>query len=118
MLKGFGRDFHPSKGQVHVWLKMDGPDEARVNVRLSHLKAVFFVHDFEGGPRSDAAEAAVAAAAGRRVVVAFLDGEVLDATTLNYAAEAPGFFVSPLDPSTNNQRIFVINEAVRHVQFP
>jgi hypothetical protein len=115
LLKGFGRDFHPPKGEVYLWPAVDAPNESRITIRLIHLKAVFFVHDFDGGSRE---EPEADAMTGRRIVVTFLDGEVLDATTLNYGADAPGFFVSPTDTATNNERIFVVNDAVRHVQFP
>ena len=95
---------------------------SRISVQLSHLKAVFFVHDFDGGPALDSSEAVLNAGdalfnAGRRILVTFADGELLDGRTLNYSAEAPGFFVSPIDPTTNNQRIFVVNAAVTHVRF-
>lgn len=119
MLKGLGRDFYPAKGHIHVWPVIDAPAASRISVRLAHLKAVFFVHDFDGAPpQVEAAAPASPLVAGRRIIVTFMDGEVLDATTLNYSAEAPGFFVSPSDTTSNNERIFVINEAVRHVQFP
>jgi hypothetical protein len=118
MLKGFGRDFFPANGQIHVWPKMDAPRESRITVRLGHLKAVFFVHDFEGAPLQVEQATPTGVNTGRRIIVTFVDGEALDGTTLNYAADAPGFFVSPADVATNNQRIFVVNEAVRHVQFP
>ena len=32
--------------------------------------------------------------------------------------DSAGFYLSPHDQRGNNLRIFVINEAVRHVQFP
>ncbi len=37
--------------------------------------------------------------------------------TLNYGADAVGFFLTPCDPKSNNLRTFVINRAVRHVKF-
>jgi hypothetical protein len=51
------------------------------------------------------------------VTITFLDGETLVGTTLTYSAEAPGFLVLPVDESSNNQQIFVVNGAVRHMQF-
>ena len=115
MLKGFGRDFHPAKGQVHIWPAIDAPAQARISVQLGHLKAVFFVHDFDGGTTVEPEDSLLNA--GRRILLTFVDGEKLDGKTLNYAADAPGFFVTPLDPTTNNERIFVVNRAVNHVQF-
>ena len=115
VLKGLGRDFVPGKGHVQVWPAIDAPPESRITVPLGHLKAVFFVHDFQGGVDFEGQPAVVAA--GRRIIVTFLDGEALEGLTLNYATEGPGFFVTPLEAG-NNQRIFVVSGAVRHVIFP
>jgi hypothetical protein len=43
---------------------------------------------------------------------------VLVGTTLNYRADAQGFFVVPTDPGANNTRVFVVSSAVRRVRFP
>jgi len=117
MLKGFGRDFYPAKGQVHVWQRPDGPPQSRISVQLSHLKAVFFVHDFDGATSPEPASAG-GANSGRLIDVTFVDGELLSGRTLNYAGDGPGFFMTPVDNTTNNHRIFVVNNAVRSVQFP
>ena len=113
-LKGHCRGFIPSRGYLCVSPAPDAPQSAASTVLLRHLKAVFFVHDLEAAPEH--AEAAPAAR-GRNIVVTFMDGEVLSGTTLNYAVDGPGFFLSPHD-QRNNQRIFVVNEAVRQVRFP
>ena len=116
MLKGFGRDYYPAKGQVHIWQAPDGPPQSRISVQLSHLKAVFFVHDFEGATGVELP--AAGANAGRQINVTFVDGEAMAGRTLNYRADGPGFFMTPTDAATNNHRIFVVNNAVRTVQFP
>jgi hypothetical protein len=89
-----------------------------MTIPFAHLKAVFFVHDFAGNPdhlpRPDADDPS---ARGRRVTVTFVDGEVLRGATLGYSQNSPGFFVSPLDSTSNNTRIFVLAGAIRHVQF-
>ena len=118
LLKGYGRDLQPTRGSLELCNDPDGPDESRVTIPFAHLKAVFFVQDFAGNPdhllRPDADDAS---ARGRRVTVTFVDGEVLRGATLGYSQNAPGFFVSPLDSSSNNTRIFVLAGALRHVQF-
>jgi hypothetical protein len=116
MLKGFGRDFFPAKGQVHVWPRPDAPPQSRISVQLTHLKAVFFVHDFAGATGVEMPPPS--ANSGRIVDVTFTDGEILGGRTLTYSAEGPGFFMTPTDCTSNNQRIFVVNNAVRTVQFP
>ena len=115
MLKGYCRGFIPSRGYLSVSPAPDAAQATVTTVLLRHLKAVFFVHDLEGAP---ADVEPTPAARGRNIVVSFMDGEVLNGTTINYAVDGPGFFVSPREPRGNNLRIFVVNEAVRHVQFP
>ncbi|HEU5258838.1 MAG TPA: hypothetical protein VFU28_22775 [Vicinamibacterales bacterium] len=118
LLKGYGRDLQPTRGSLDLCNDPDGPDESRMTIPFAHLKAVFFVQDFAGNPdhlpRPDADDPS---ARGRRVTVTFVDGEVLRGATLGYSQNAPGFFVSPLDSTSNNTRIFVLAGAIRHVQF-
>jgi hypothetical protein len=118
LLKGYGRDFMPARGHVHVWSAPEGPLESRVTVPIRHLKAVFFVRDFNGDPPGLLPRVEGSLNNGRRIIVTFLDGEVLTGATLNYTPEGPGFFVLPLEEKSNNHRIFVVQEAIRHVQFP
>jgi hypothetical protein len=119
LLKGHCFGFHPSSGQVHVAADAGDPASSRVTVPLSHLKALFFVHELEGraGLPAGAAKPRGDLLRGRSVTITFMDGETLVGTTLTYSAEAPGFFVLPVDESSNNQQIFVVNGAVRHMQF-
>ena len=117
ILKGYGRNFTPSRGHVQIEAVPDGPAVARIVVRLAHLKALFFVHEFDG-LKSDAGLVPNTQARGRPIVVTFFDGEVMIGTTLNYSAAGPGFFMSPVDAQTNNQRLFVVSSAVQRVEFP
>jgi hypothetical protein len=115
IVRGYTNDFHPSKPHLHVTPE-NQPDEA-LFLAVSQLKAVFFVRDFAGDPtrvdRSDFAESSH----GRKVEVAFEDGEVLLGTTLAYKGDGCGFFVHPADSSSNNLRVFVSPGATRHVKF-
>jgi len=118
LLKGYGRDIQPTRGSLELCHDPDGPDESRITIPFAHLKAVFFVHDFAGNPEHcPALDADAVSARGRRITVTFVDGEILRGATLGYNQNAPGFFVSPLDPTSNNARIFVLAGAIRHVQF-
>ena len=47
----------------------------------------------------------------------FRDGEVLVGSSTAYDAARPGFFMTPADPKSNNDRIFVVMKAVRAVAF-
>jgi len=118
LLKGYGRDFLPARGSVDLWNDPGSVSESPITIPFAHLKAVFFVHDFEGNPaHSPSPDADDPSARGRRITVTFVDGEVLRGVTLGYQQNAPGFFVSPLDSSTNNLKMFVLAGAIRHVQF-
>jgi hypothetical protein len=118
ILKGFTHDFHPSRTQFSLWPSIDAAPSDRRHIPVSQLKAVFFVRDFEGNPAyEDPRTFDGAASAGRRLEVTFADGELLVGTTLSYSPEGSGFFVVPADAGGNNERIFVVTAAIRHVRF-
>lgn len=119
MLKGYTLDFHQSRGHFSLWPSVNAAGSERVIVPLARLKALFFVRDFAGNPAHTTSPAHVdESAAGRRVEVTFLDREVVRGRTLSYRPDGSGFFLTPSDTSGNNQRVFVITAAVRHVRFP
>jgi hypothetical protein len=115
VVRGYTNDFHPSKTHLHLTPDHNGGET--MFLAVSQLKAVFFVRDFEGDPsRVDRSEFDNAQH-GRKVEVAFEDGEVLRGTTLAYRADGSGFFVSPADAGSNNMRVFVSPGATLHVKF-
>ena len=85
---------------------------------MMDLKAVFFVRDFVGNPQyaEQKAFAEGERPPGRPVAVVFTDGEVLTGYTLGYDRQRPGFFLLPVDPRSNNLRVFVVATAVREVR--
>jgi hypothetical protein len=117
VVKGYAQNFTPRNGHLKVWPTPECPSEERVRVGLGQLKAVFFVHDLDGTP-AGAEPRNCQSEPGRRVVVTFADGEVMNGTTLNYSEAEPGFFMTPVGLKTNNIRAFVISAAVTRVQFP
>ncbi len=91
---------------------------AAVKIPLADLKAVFFVKTLEGDKAHvERLDLAGASGQGRPVRVAFKDGEVIAGFTVGYAPDRPGFFVIPVDPTSNNVRIFVVRAAVAKVEF-
>lgn len=117
--KGYTLDFHPSREHLSLWPSVNASRAERVIVPLGRLKALFFVKDFDGDPsRVRPADDFGDTSSGRRIEVTFQDREVLRGTTLAYRPDGTGFFVTPADPSGNNQRVFVVAGAVRHVRFP
>ena len=117
LLKGFSREFTVLSTVLHVWPSPNAALSTRVAVPLHHLKAVFFVRDFDGDP-DHVDDGTAGEGHGRRIAITFLDGETLTGTTLNYSRDAAGFFVRPADSAGNNVRIFVSSRAIRHVHFP
>lgn len=118
ILKGFSQDFHGSKPQFSLWPSINAAPAERIVVPLARLKAVFFVREFGGNRDHIEQKTFENAAHGRRIEVTLLDDEVLVGTTLNYRSDTTGFFLNPVDPLANNQRVFVVASAVRQVRFP
>ena len=115
IVRGYTNDFHPSKPHLHLTPE-DRASEPTF-VPLVALKAVFFVRDFAGDPARTDRTDFQDASHGRKVEVAFEDGEVLLGTTLAYRGDGAGFFVHPADSKSNNMRVFVAPGATRHVRF-
>jgi hypothetical protein len=49
--------------------------------------------------------------------VTCLDGEVMVGTTTGYDPKRPAFFLFPIDPLSNNVRVFVVTKTVRTARF-
>jgi hypothetical protein len=118
-LKGTAQNFFPNKSNFHVNRQGGtGPGDP-VEVNVEDLKAIFFVRDFTGNPKHVERKklAPGARAQGRLMEVICKDGEVIVGTTTGYDPKRPGFFLFPIDPSTNNVRIFIVTSAVRTARF-
>jgi hypothetical protein len=94
----------------------NGPEASRITIPLSDLKALFFVQDFDGYLEHRLTMDAWTEHR-RQIAITFLDGDVLEGTTLSYSPKGPGFFVTPFG-GAGNLRIFVASGALRHVRFP
>ena len=116
VLKGTTQDFSVSPRFLprHP-RRTPAPTPVRVNVPA--LKAVFFVKDHTGDKDYNEKKAFDKLVPGRKLQVTFRDGEVLVGSSTAYDAARPGFFMTPADPKSNNDRIFVVMKAVRSVAF-
>lgn len=117
VLKGTTHDFAPNKTKFHL---APGGDQAAkpVEVQVDSLKAVFFVKSWDGDPkRVDDNSLEGANGQGRRAVVTFGDGEIIAGFTVGYDKGKPGFFMIPADPRSNNTRVFVVNTAVKKLEW-
>jgi hypothetical protein len=114
ILKGTTDDFFPNKDMFH--LKAKGGGEIR-EVRLTNLKAVYFVKSFEGDPLYQDKADQERAGFGKKIKVIFRDGETQVGYTQGFTPDRNGFFVFPADPDSNNDRVFVVNASTEKVHF-
>jgi Family of unknown function (DUF6982) len=114
VIKGYTYDFFPNKAIFHFYPAGGETSGGGTEISIRDLKSVFFVRDFDGNPGYDEQKqfAPDRVYTGRKVEVKFADGETLTGSTMGYAPDRPGFFLSPADPMSNNLRVFVINASV------
>ena len=119
LIKGYTNDFFPNKPLFHVRSIESRPTDKGEEVSVKELKAVFFVKDFVGNAAYNEIKhfAEGQQYFGRKVEVTFTDGEVLVGSTMGYDPSRLGFFVTPIDPQSNNLRVFVISSAVKNFRF-
>jgi len=115
ILKGYSQDFFPNKAVFHLVRNIASGSANQKEVHVSDLKAIFFVKTFAGNPdykeRKSFSKGDIVQ--GRKVEVAFADGEILQGSVLGYNPKDSGFFLFPSDPKSNNHRVFVVNSAVK-----
>lgn len=116
ILKGTTADFLPKRPLFH--LSVGGIKGAETKkIVVDHLKAIFFVKDFEGDKkRRDAQEFGSLPGSGKRIRAIFKDGEVISGYTHAINLDQPGFFLVPADPNSNNERVFVIFSSLRQLE--
>lgn len=118
LLKGFALGFRPWQPVCYLRPRLAQAPEATLQVPLAEIKALFFVKEFDGNPGyREIAGASRPSLLGRPVRVQFRDGELLRGTTPSRDLAGPGFFVVPMDPRSNNRRIFVVRVNVADCRF-
>ena len=115
ILKGTTHDFARTKDAFHL-IPLE-PGAARVRITIGELKALFFVRDLAGNSKYVEGKQFDKPMTGRKVQITFSDGEVMVGTTQGYSEERPAFFISPADPKSNNDRVYVVMKAVKEVSF-
>lgn len=120
VIRGSTADFHPDRDVFHVTVTTAESTKS-VEVKLKDLKAVFFVKELLGldkhrtKKKTTFEEMKDKKLIGKKVKVEFIDGEILCGLTMGYSPQRKGFFFNPIDPDTNNERIFAIMKAVKEV---
>ena len=123
ILKGWTANISPNKEVFYLYKHKELREKDKkdiIEVKLSSLRAVFFVKDhkgnkdykkvrtFKGQPKVSPSQ--------RKIIVTCKDGEKLYGTTLGYTPNRKGFFIYPIDPKCNNERIFISQVAVESVE--
>jgi hypothetical protein len=120
LLKGYTYDFMPAKDTFHLSPKREKDKGDTIDIKVDLLKAIFFVKTLEGNPdyeekkRFDEVENPTLK--GLKIKVRFFDGEFIRGTTTGYSQKRKGFFLFPVDPQSNNERIYVVANALRDVK--
>jgi len=120
IIKGWIEDFHPDRDSFILFPLIEYSEEERMEIKFSSLKAVFFVKDFIGNKdykkvRTFNVDLKVTPSQ-RKLIVNFKDGEHLYGTSHSYGRYKVGFFMYPVDPKDNSERIFVVHSAVESVR--
>jgi hypothetical protein len=117
VLKGTTHYFHRSRLTFRL-LPADGDPE--LTVRISRLKALFFVKTFSGNRlRADVRgflNGPMENAHGIKIAVRFDDREWVCGYSLSYAPRRMGFFLFPADEGGNNLKIFVITDSAADIR--
>jgi small nuclear ribonucleoprotein (snRNP)-like protein len=120
IIKGWIADFRPDRETFILHPLIEYSEEERLDINFDSLKAVFFVKDFAGNKNYKKVrkfDVKTKVTPGhRKLIVKFKDGENLYGTSHSYGRYKIGFFVYPIDPKDNNERIFVIHSAVESLR--
>lgn len=114
IFKGSTGDLAPSRPCFHLRLADSG--ERRV-VKLADLKAVFRVKNLDGDSQREDRQDGERPGYGKKIRVVFKDGEEIVGYTNGYAPDRPAFFLTPVDPASNNDQILVVNRFVEQAAF-
>ena len=119
ILKGYTHDFLPEKDLFHLNEDTASGADNIQEIKVSTLKAVFFVKTLDGNKdyneKKSFKEVDPATLHGIKIKVAFKDGEVLCGLSLGYNKTKKGFFIVPIDPLSNNDRIYVVAASTARV---
>jgi hypothetical protein len=119
VLKGYTQNFYPDKPTFYLYKGHPETSKKHLRVSIQDLKAIFFVRDFLGNPKSKEPKKIPdrLKVFGRKVEVTFKDKEVLVGSILNYETQERGFFLFPTNSHSNNVMIFAVSEAVLNIRF-
>jgi hypothetical protein len=118
--KGYVNDFYTNRPSFHLYEGITGSSlNQPTQLEMKEIKAVFFVKTFEGNKGYLERKKFIEndRILGRRVEVTFIDGEVIQGSTVDYDPLLSGFFLIPADSNSNNIQIYVVSNAVMKICF-
>ncbi len=114
--KGMSLDVDPKKPVCHLKTR----EGETLEIGLAEVKALFFVKTETGRPAHNDAREPVPGdsrlVGTRRVTVRFADGEEIVGLMNRFPPLGNVFFMLPMDPQSNNQRILVNRAAVQSME--
>lgn len=120
IIKGWVEEFQPDRDTFIFYPLIEYSKEERLEINFDSLKAVFFVRDFIGDKNYKKVRTfdvyLKITPSQRKLIVIFKDGENLYGTSHSYGRYKVGFFVYPIDPKDNSDRIFVVHSAVESIR--
>jgi hypothetical protein len=120
LLKGCTHDFFPGRPSFHLTSEQETDKGEVYEVRIADLKAVFFVKTLQGDriyhEKKRFKEVDTSHLKGLRVQLHFKDGEVIRGTTRDYSEGKQGFFMTPVDPRSNNVLVYVVTDALEDIR--
>ncbi|HEY7601660.1 MAG TPA: hypothetical protein VIB60_04055 [Methylomirabilota bacterium] len=116
VLKGYV-DFDPERPTLR-FMPHDEPGAEDVEILVADLKALFFVRTFDGDSAHEESKDLYQARppSTRKVSVRFQDGEELVGYTRQLDRHRAGLFFVPLDPRSNNLRVFAVSDALAGIR--
>ena len=119
IIKGWVEEFRPDRDFFILYPLIEYSKEDSLEIDFSSLKAVFFVKNFIGNKDYKKVRtfnvASKITPSQRKLIVNFKNGEHLYGTSHSYGRYKVGFFVFPIDPKDNNERIFVVRKAIENI---
>ena len=116
ILKGTTADFLPKRPLFHLAIGGIHGEEMK-KILMDNLKAIFFVKDFNGDKDyKETKDFGDLPASGKKIRAKFKDGETVSGYTHSINMDQLGFFLVPVDPKSNNERIFVVFSALNTLQ--
>ncbi len=116
ILKGTTADFLAKRPVFHLSVGGIQSEEVK-EVFVDDLKAVFFVKDFSGDKNyKEIKDLDSRPGSGKKVKAVFKDGEAILGYTHSINFEQLGLFLVPVDPNSNNERVFTVFSSLTELE--